>query len=79
MNFLSAVTIVLGGIFGFLLSERIGDSIVSLLPFAAGGFVYVAASDLIPEIKKEGKFKKSAIHFMVFLTGIGLMLLIKFI
>jgi zinc and cadmium transporter len=79
LNFLSAITIVLGGITGFFLSERIGDSIVSLLPFAAGGFIYVAASDLIPEIKKEGKFKKSSLHFMVFIFGIGLMLLIKFI
>jgi zinc and cadmium transporter len=79
LNFLSAITIVFGGVTGFLLSERIGDSIVFLLPFAAGGFIYVAASDLIPEIKKEGNFKKSAIHFLVFLSGISLMLLIKFI
>ncbi len=75
LNFLSALTIVLGGIFGFLLSEKIGDSMVFLLPFAAGSFIYIACSDLIPEIKhKDGKLK-SLIHFFVFLAGIGIMFL----
>jgi zinc and cadmium transporter len=77
LNFASATAIILGGIAGFFLSERIGEKIVFLLPFAAGTFIYVAASDLIPHIKKERDLKKSAIHFLVFLTGIGLMLLIK--
>ena len=77
LNFASAIAIIFGGISGFFLSERIGEQIVFLLPFAAGTFIYVAASDLIPQIKKERSFKKSLIHFLVFLTGIGLMLLIK--
>jgi len=77
LNFASAIAIIFGGISGFFLSERIEEKIVFLLPFAAGTFIYVAASDLIPQIKKERELKKSLIHFLVFLTGIGLMLLIK--
>ena len=77
LNFASAIAIIFGGISGFFLSERMGEQIVFLLPFAAGTFIYVAASDLIPQIKKERELKKSLIHFLVFLTGIGLMLLIK--
>lgn len=77
LNFASAIAIIFGGISGFFLSERIGEQILFLLPFAAGTFIYVAASDLIPQIKNERNFKKSLIHFLVFLTGIGLMLLIK--
>jgi len=77
LNFASAIAIIFGGISGFFLSERIEEKIVFLLPFAAGTFIYVAASDLIPQIKNERNFKKSLIHFLVFLTGIGLMLLIK--
>lgn len=77
LNFLSAITVVFGGIVGFLLSEKIGESIVFLLPFAAGIFIYVAASDLIPEIKHRISLKKSLIHFFIFLLGIALMLLIK--
>lgn len=77
LNFLSAITVVFGGIAGFLLSEKIGNSIVFLLPFAAGNFIYIASSDLIPEIKAKASFKKSLLHFSVFLMGIGLMLLVK--
>ena len=77
LNFLSAISIVFGGIFGFLLSEKIGGSIVFLLPFAAGSFIYVACSDLIPEIKHKGSLQKALINFFVFLLGIGIMFLMK--
>jgi zinc and cadmium transporter len=76
-NFLSAVFAVLGGVSGFLLSEKIGSSATFLLPFAAGGFIYIAASDLIPRINEEENSKKSLFHFLVFLTGIAFMALIK--
>lgn len=77
LNFLSASAIIFGGVAGFFLSGRIGEEILFLLPFAAGSFIYIAASDLIPQIKKEVNLRKSVIHFLVFLAGIGLMLLIK--
>lgn len=77
LNFLSAITIVIGGIVGFFLSGKIGGSIVFLLPFAAGNFIYIACADIIPEIRHKISIKKSAIHFLVFLAGIGVMLLIR--
>lgn len=77
LNFLSAALAILGGLAGFFLSEKIGQSIIFLLPFAAGNFIYLACSDLIPEIKKQAGFKKSLFHFFIFLMGIGLMILIK--
>ena len=79
LNFLSAISVIFGGIIGFLLSEKIGQSIIFLLPFAAGNFIYIAASDLIPEIKHKESFKRSIGYFFVFLLGIVLMLLLKII
>lgn len=79
LNFLSGLLAILGGIIGFLLSEKIGESIIFLLPFAAGNFIYIAASDLIPEIKQKLGFKKAFSHFLIFLGGLGLMLLLKFV
>jgi len=79
LNFISALTAILGGIAGYFLSAWIEGSAVYLLPFAAGNFIYIAASDLIPEIKHRENLKKSLLHFVVFLCGIGLMLLIKII
>jgi len=75
-NFLSQLTAVIGGIVGFYLSESLNFQ-PYMLAFAAGGFIYIAASDLIPEIKKEGNLSKSAITYLLFLGGIIFMILIK--
>jgi zinc and cadmium transporter len=73
LNFLSAITAMLGGIVGFLTANELGGSIVFLLPFAAGNFLYIASTDLIPEIKGKSSLKE----FFVFLLGLSLMLALK--
>ena len=78
-NFICALTAVFGGIFGYFLSNYTETSIMFLLPFAAGGFIYIAASDLIPEIRKETSIKKSLTIFGTFILGILFMLVIKYI
>ena len=79
LNFVCAITAVLGGVFGYFLSDYMGSSILFLLPFAAGGFVYIAASDLIPEIRKEVDIRKSLLSLGIFITGILIMYATKFI
>ncbi|MFP4045841.1 MAG: ZIP family metal transporter [Candidatus Aenigmatarchaeota archaeon] len=78
-NYITALTAILGGILGYYISGSIGEASIYLLPFAAGNFIYIASSDLIPEIKHSEDLKKSLIHFLVFLLGIFLMLLIKYL
>ena len=75
-NFLVALTAVAGGLIGYWLSDLHQFS-VSLMPIAAGGFIYIAASDLLPEIRKETNFNKSLLNFSVFLLGVLLMLIFK--
>lgn len=76
LNFIVATMIILGGIAGYFFAS--GEAFVAfLLPFAAGGFIYIGASDLIPEIRKETDLKKSLPIFSVFLLGILLMLGIR--
>jgi len=76
-NFLVALTVVLGGFVGYFLSSY-DKLVVYLLPFAAGGFIYIAASDLMPEIRKEQSLKKSLASFGVFLIGVLIMFLVTF-
>ncbi len=78
-NFLVALTVVLGGLVGFYLSEVNTVFIPYLMPIAAGGFLYIAGSDLLPEIRKETSLKKSLLSFSLFLLGVVLMYLIKLI
>ncbi len=73
LNFLVSLTAILGGIFGFYLSSFTEFSMALLLPIAAGGFIYIAASDLIPEIRKESSIKKTSLFFLIFLLGILIM------
>lgn len=73
-NFFAQLTCVLGGLVGYLLSSSVGMLTDFMLPFAAGGFIYIAASDLIPELHKEPKLGKSMIAFAFFLLGIGFMI-----
>jgi len=75
-NFVSQLTSVIGGMIGFLVSG-LGGFQEFLLPFAAGGFIYIAASDLIPEMHKELSKNKSILAFTFFLVGILFMLGIK--
>lgn len=79
MNYLVALTVIVGGVVGYFISFWLESLIPYLLPFAAGGFIYIAASDLMPEIRKEPNVKKSIISFFVFIIGIALMFLVKLI
>ena len=77
LNYVSATMVIFGGIIGYLLFDWMGNSIVFLLPFAAGNFIYIASTDLIPEIRFKESLGKSLLRFCVFLTGMGLMLVVK--
>jgi len=78
INFIIAMTAVIGGLAGYFLSFYSEYSIMFLLPFAAGGFIYISASDLIPELTKEANLKKSIITFIIFLIGISIIYLLRF-
>ena len=76
-NYAVALTVILGGIVGYCFSSRVGAFIDYALPFTAGGFLYIAMSDLIPEIKKETRTRYSILTFVIFIFGLALSYLLK--
>lgn len=76
MNFFSALTAIIGAVIIILASAVMENLLVFLLPFAAGNFIYIAGSDLIPELHKEYELKKSLGLLIAFLAGIGVMFLL---
>ena len=78
-NFLSALLAVLGAVIGILLANSAESFASWLLPFAAGGFIYIAASDLIPELHKERNLKKSLLSFLLFVCGVLFMWIVRLI
>jgi zinc and cadmium transporter len=77
-NYISAITAILGGVVGYLAGSAMQNTASYLLSFAAGAFIYVAAADLIPEIKHATSLRRSIMHFGVFLVGLGIMLAFKY-
>lgn len=78
-NYSVALTVVLGGILGFYLAENLDAFLIYAVPMAAGGFIYIAASDLLPEIRKETSTKRSLYSLAMFLFGIAAMWGLKFV
>lgn len=74
-NFASALTFLVGGLVAYMASAKV--DVVFLVPFAAGNFLYIAAADLIPEIKKSREVKTNLLHFVTFTLGIAVLLVIR--
>jgi zinc and cadmium transporter len=68
-NFISAATIVPGALLAYYLSADF--DITFLLSFAAGNFMYIAASDLIPEVKHARRWRDNLVRFAAFVGGIS--------
>lgn len=73
-NFTSALMAVAGAVFTLFLGVRFVGLMRLLIPFTAGGFIYIAGSDLIPELHKETNLAKSLLQMLGLILGIGVML-----
>jgi len=69
-NFLSAITALIGAIAAFLLAGRIEGYLYIFLAVAAGHFIYIAASDLIPELHEKSRGKRDFGSILIFVLGI---------
>lgn len=79
LNFLSALTAVLGTLVAFMLGEA-GESFTNwVLPIAAGGFIYIAVADLIPELHKTKKINHSFFQLLALILGVVLMVGLVFL
>ena len=76
-NFLSAITAMAGALIGYFVVGAQSGVASIILPLTAGGFIYIATSDLIPEIHKENNLRRSTLAFVAFLCGIGFMAMSK--
>jgi zinc and cadmium transporter len=72
-----SLTAVFGGVVGYFLSHSSELFASYLIPVAAGGFIYIAAADLIPELKAGKTSKKTLANVLTFVFGIILMALLS--
>ncbi len=77
-NFLSATTAIIGAIIGLFIGAS-GSFVMIILPFSAGAFLYIAGSNLIPELQKEVSLKESLWQLLALLLGVGIMICLLFL
>ena len=79
-NFLSACSAFLGIILVFILGSKISFLSIYLLPIPAGAFIYLAASDLIPELHRHDQKVSNSLFQLIFIIfGVLLMSLLVFL
>lgn len=73
-NLFSASTAILGTVLTLIFSsDRLNPSVNYILPFAAGGFIYLSASALVPELAKTDRKNKAAIQILFIAIGLVMM------
>ncbi|MBS3162366.1 ZIP family metal transporter [Candidatus Woesearchaeota archaeon] len=75
LNFVTALTSVIGVVIALIFATKINGLVDFLIPFAAGSFIYIAGSDLIPELHKEDAHdeRKALLQMIMFVLGIMIM------
>lgn len=75
-NFFSALSAFLGVILVLLLGEGVEYLVPIAAAFTAGAFIYIAGSDLVPELHKTEGLGRTVIQILAVTFGFGLMLLL---
>jgi zinc and cadmium transporter len=70
LNFMAALSVVVGGVFGIFFLGTVEALSGLLIAFSAGAFIYLSASELIPELQEEDDLWRSLVQFGVFLVGL---------
>jgi zinc and cadmium transporter len=78
-NFLTGLFAILGTLVALLVGSRAEQFSLVMLPLAAGGFIYIAGSDLVPELNKEVELSKALVQLIAITIGVGLMLLLTLV
>ncbi len=78
-NFLSAATAIIGTVLSLTVGPFVQGYTVALVPITAGGFIYIAGSDLLPELQHDVKVGRSLLQFAMILLGLGIMTALVFL
>jgi len=76
-NFICALSAILGALTEYFLSTVTRNISLFLISFTAGGFIYIAASDLIPELHRQKDTQRANIAFLAFILGLVFMAFAK--
>ncbi len=61
---------------GIALIGRLEGFTEFIIPFAAGNFIYIAASNLVPQLHRQCGTKDTILHIFAILLGIAIIALV---
>ena len=76
-NSISTLMALLGGLFGYLFLSHVLTWIPYLLVLAASSFIYIAVSDLMPQMQRRATWRESAAQIAWIVAGLLVILLIQ--
>lgn len=76
-NLISGTLSVLGGVLGYFFLESANAAMPYLLVIASSGFIYIAVSDLIPQMHRRSHWRESLRQIVLIACGIGLIVLLS--
>lgn len=79
LNFASALLAVIGAVLSLTIGPFVKDYAAYLMPLTAGGFIYMAGSDLIPTLHDQCDPNESWKQFLAIVFGLSIMVLLLFI
>ncbi len=77
LNLLSGLISIIGVLVAFYIYSLINPLVNYFLPIAAGGFIYIAGSDLIPQLHKKNNIEDSITQLLLMISGLVLMWFFK--
>lgn len=75
-NFLSSMLAIAGTLVALFVGGQIESLEDVMLPITAGGFIYIAMSDLVPELHKDSDWASSIIQLVGIAIGVGFMMIL---
>ena len=78
-NFATALTAFIGAIIALVFNAFVIGVVPIIVAIAAGGFIYIAGTDLIPELHKNPNAKESLLQLVFILIGVGAMGVLLFL
>lgn len=70
-NLLSSVAAIIGGLVGYFLLDQMSGWIPYVLVIASSSFLYIAVSDLMPQMQRKPRWRESAIQVVLVAAGIS--------
>jgi zinc and cadmium transporter len=73
-NLLSSLMAVVGGVLGYAMLEKASSLIPYVLVFASSGFIYIALSDLMPQMQRRATLRETIPQVLLIALGVGIVL-----